>query len=176
MFSSGCGPLPPILYLAVYSPLPQWWTNNNSPNLYFAQILSTIDQSPVTIVEGPTGCGKTTQIPHWILKNCYDKRQYCNIVVTQPRRIAAISVAKRVCEENNYEMSTIVGYQVYYDCLKLQDILFWKCAELLIVWGTQVNMFFCVLSHITILTYSFLKIYSNVKIKIVNENLLQPLQ
>lgn len=67
----------------------------------------------VLVIEGKTGCGKTTQVPQFILDDCRSKNQLCNIVVTQPRRIAAISVAHRVCEERNWGLGTICGYQVW---------------------------------------------------------------
>jgi len=66
----------------------------------------------VVIVDGFTGCGKTTQVPQFILDSHYENEKYCNIIVTQPRRIAAISVAKRVCNERGWEVGKIVGYQV----------------------------------------------------------------
>lgn len=59
-----------------------------------------------------TGCGKTTQVPQYILDNCCEKERICNIVVTQPRKIAAVSVARRVCYERNWNMGSVVGYQV----------------------------------------------------------------
>lgn len=64
------------------------------------------------MIQGPTGCGKTTQVPQFILDNCRDRREFCNIVVTQPRRIAAISVARRVCDERCWELGTVCGFQV----------------------------------------------------------------
>lgn len=66
----------------------------------------------VLIIQGPTGCGKTTQVPQFILDDCRSRNQLCNIIVTQPRRIAAISVAHRVCEERNWGLGTVCGYQV----------------------------------------------------------------
>lgn len=65
------------------------------------------------IVQGPTGCGKTTQVPQYILDYCRENNQYCNIVVTQPRRIAAVSVARRVCTERGWALGTVCGYQVW---------------------------------------------------------------
>jgi ATP-dependent RNA helicase TDRD9 len=53
-----------------------------------------------------------TQVPQFILDQHYEKQKICNIVVTQPRKIAAISVAKRVCEERKWDMGKVVGYQV----------------------------------------------------------------
>jgi ATP-dependent RNA helicase TDRD9 len=64
------------------------------------------------IIKGFTGCGKTTQVPQFILDECYANKTPCNIVVTQPRRIAAISIAKRVCFERNWTLGTVVGYRV----------------------------------------------------------------
>lgn len=64
------------------------------------------------VIQGPTGCGKTTQVPQYILDYCRESNTYCNIIVTQPRRIAAISVAKRVCVERGWALGTICGYQV----------------------------------------------------------------
>lgn len=66
----------------------------------------------MVIVEGPTGCGKTTQVPQWILDDCYQSRKACRIVVTQPRRIAAISIARRVAQERGWDVGGVVGYQV----------------------------------------------------------------
>lgn len=43
-------------------------------------IISMIDTNSVVIIEGPTGCGKTTQVPQFILDSCYKKRAHCNIV------------------------------------------------------------------------------------------------
>ena len=75
-------------------------------------ILELLKKENAIIVKGFTGCGKTTQVPQFILDECYQSKTPCNIVVTQPRRIAAISIAKRVCDERNWKLGTVVGYQV----------------------------------------------------------------
>ena len=66
----------------------------------------------MTVIEGPTGSGKTTQVAQYILDHYARTNQYCNIIVTQPRRIAAISIAKRVCHERDWQIGSICGYQV----------------------------------------------------------------
>ncbi|KAK9299728.1 hypothetical protein QLX08_007354 [Tetragonisca angustula] len=76
------------------------------------QIISMIETNSVVVIQGPTGCGKTTQVPQFILDSCYKKKFHCNIIVTQPRRIAAISIAKRVSQEREWPVGTLVGYQV----------------------------------------------------------------
>lgn len=47
-----------------------------------------------------------------IMDSLREKNYYCNIVVTQPRKIATINVAKRVCEERGWTLGTVCGYQV----------------------------------------------------------------
>lgn len=76
------------------------------------KILHLSEISNVLVIQGPTGCGKTTQVPQYILDDYREKNEYCNIAVTQPRRIATINVAKRVCEERGWSMGTVCGYQV----------------------------------------------------------------
>ncbi|XP_050500207.1 probable ATP-dependent RNA helicase spindle-E isoform X2 [Diabrotica virgifera virgifera] len=76
------------------------------------KILYHIGTYNVVIIHGPTGCGKTTQVPQFILDYCRDEGKYCNIAVTQPRKIATINIAKRVCEERGWAMGTVCGYQV----------------------------------------------------------------
>lgn len=66
----------------------------------------------MVIIEGPTGCGKTTQVPQWILDEAYNSRKPCKIIVTQPRKIAAISIARRVAQERGWDVGGLVGYQV----------------------------------------------------------------
>ena len=66
----------------------------------------------MTVIHGSTGSGKTTQVPQYILDYSASRKEYCSIIVTQPRRIAAMSVARRVCEERGCQLGTICGYQV----------------------------------------------------------------
>lgn len=74
--------------------------------------MSIVETNQVTVIQGATGCGKTTQVPQFILDSCAERGVYCNIIITQPRRIAAITVTKRVSEERNWPVGTLVGYQV----------------------------------------------------------------
>ncbi|KAH7088794.1 P-loop containing nucleoside triphosphate hydrolase protein [Paraphoma chrysanthemicola] len=78
------------------------------------QLLYTIETYPVTIVVGETGSGKTTQIPRFLLDAgwCAEGKQ---IAVTQPRRIAATSVAARVAEELGTPLGQRVGYSIRFE-------------------------------------------------------------
>lgn len=71
-----------------------------------------VEANQVTVIQGATGCGKTTQVPQFILDSCVERGVHCNIIITQPRRIAAITVAKRVSEERNWPVGTLVGYHI----------------------------------------------------------------
>ena len=85
------------------------------------KILKTIESSQFVIIQGGTGCGKTTQVPQYILDKHMKEKTYCNIIVTQPRRIAAISVAKRVSSERNWELGKVCGYQIGLDRSKVTE-------------------------------------------------------
>ncbi|GFO08215.1 hypothetical protein PoB_003472000 [Plakobranchus ocellatus] len=82
------------------------------------QIVSTIDANQVLVISGETGCGKTTQVPQFILDSYIERGvgSQCRIICTQPRRISAISVAERVaaerCEKVNDTGESSVGYQI----------------------------------------------------------------
>ena len=78
-------------------------------------IVQIINQQQVTVISGPTGCGKTTQVPQFILEHHARRKSYVNIIVTQPRKIAARSIAKRICDERNWQMGKTVGYKVGLD-------------------------------------------------------------
>eukprot|EP00668_Euglena_longa_P001624 GGOE01001918.1.p1 GENE.GGOE01001918.1~~GGOE01001918.1.p1 ORF type:complete len:1296 (-),score=359.57 GGOE01001918.1:403-4221(-) len=81
-----------------------------------ASILHSIRHNPVTILEGPTGSGKTTQVPQYIV-DCPEllPQHRPVILVTQPRRIAAINTAMRVATERGQSVGEEVGYQVRFD-------------------------------------------------------------
>ncbi|XP_070590792.1 putative ATP-dependent RNA helicase DHX57 [Erythrolamprus reginae] len=77
-------------------------------------ILSLLSKYQVLLVSGMTGCGKTTQVPQFILDSTLDgpSNKVANIICTQPRRIAAISVAERVAKERTERIGITVGYQI----------------------------------------------------------------
>ncbi|XP_014218536.1 probable ATP-dependent RNA helicase spindle-E isoform X2 [Copidosoma floridanum] len=79
---------------------------------YRDEIVKTIQTHAVTIIEGSTGCGKSTQVPQFILDSYHNQKKFCNIVVCQPRRIAALSIATRVAQERKWKLGSLVGCQV----------------------------------------------------------------
>ena len=77
-----------------------------------AEIAKTIDSNQVVILAGETGSGKTTQLPKICLG--LGRGIYGQIAHTQPRRIAARTVASRIAEELDVELGAAVGYQVRF--------------------------------------------------------------
>ena len=82
------------------------------------QVLDAISQNQVVIICGETGCGKSTQVPSFILEAEMSSGKACRVYCTQPRRISAISLARRVSEElgerkNDLGTSrSMVGYAI----------------------------------------------------------------
>lgn len=72
-------------------------------------IVGSVREHPVTIVVAETGAGKSTQVPQVLLAEGY------NLVVTQPRRLAARTVAARVAEEFGSPLGDVVGFRTAYE-------------------------------------------------------------
>lgn len=71
---------------------------------------------------GDTGSGKTTQIPQYLHEEGYSK--YGMVGCTQPRRVAAVSVAKRVSEEMGVKLGDDVGYSIRFeDCTSAKTLI-----------------------------------------------------
>lgn len=81
------------------------------------EILAKIEVNDVTIIMAATGSGKTTQIPQLIFDDYINRGEgsKCNIICTQPRRLAAMSVAERIADERGDKLGVEVGYQVRFN-------------------------------------------------------------
>ncbi|GAA6091840.1 ATP-dependent RNA helicase DHX29 [Tachysurus ichikawai] len=86
-----------------------------------ARVLEALRCHRVVVIAGETGSGKSTQIPQFILEEVLgkeeEKTKQCNVVVTQPRRISAMSLANRVNQELGSEdqpgsKNSLCGYQI----------------------------------------------------------------
>ncbi|XP_003459180.1 putative ATP-dependent RNA helicase DHX34 [Oreochromis niloticus] len=77
---------------------------------YRDRIVELVRLHPVVVVAGDTGCGKSTQVPQYLLSAGFN-----NIACTQPRRIACISLAKRVSFESLNQYGSKVGYQIRFE-------------------------------------------------------------
>ncbi|KAG8374049.1 hypothetical protein BUALT_Bualt11G0090500 [Buddleja alternifolia] len=79
-----------------------------------SEFLKAVAANQVLVVSGETGCGKTTQLPQFILEEEISSLRgaNCSIICTQPRRISAISVAARISSERGEKLGETVGYQI----------------------------------------------------------------
>ncbi|KAJ3213182.1 DEAH-box ATP-dependent RNA helicase prp22 [Dinochytrium kinnereticum] len=82
------------------------------------ELLKAAEEFQILIVVGDTGSGKTTQFPQYLFEENDSRR----ILVTQPRRIAAVSAATRVAEETNTRLGgSLVGYSIRFESVKSPD-------------------------------------------------------
>ncbi|KAG6748376.1 hypothetical protein POTOM_048296 [Populus tomentosa] len=100
--------------------LPVWHQKED-----FLQVLK---KNQVLILVGETGSGKTTQIPQFVLEavelESSDRRRKMMIGCTQPRRVAAMSVSRRVAEEMDVTIGEEVGYSIRFeDCSSARTVL-----------------------------------------------------
>ncbi|KAF8108374.1 hypothetical protein N665_0109s0002 [Sinapis alba] len=93
-------------------------------------VLSAISQNQVIVVSGETGCGKTTQIPQFILESEIEANRgaLCNIICTQPRKISAMSVSERVACERGEPLGESVGYKVRLEGVRGRDTRLLFCT------------------------------------------------
>ena len=101
------------------SPTTQWqFQRRRGPDLPIAahrlKLLELIEQNRIVCVEGETGCGKSTRVPQYILDYslCLSPPRECQVLVSQPRRMAAIKLAERVATERGERVGYTVGYCV----------------------------------------------------------------
>lgn len=87
------------------------------------QLLKAVEDHQILIIEGETGSGKTTQIPQYLHEAGYTtdgKKIGC----TQPRRVAAMSVAARVAQEMGIKLGNEVGYSIRFeDCTSERTLI-----------------------------------------------------
>eukprot|EP00929_Paragymnodinium_shiwhaense_P053335 TRINITY_DN26689_c0_g1_i1.p1 TRINITY_DN26689_c0_g1~~TRINITY_DN26689_c0_g1_i1.p1 ORF type:complete len:1715 (-),score=543.17 TRINITY_DN26689_c0_g1_i1:425-5569(-) len=78
------------------------------------EIVEAVQRNRITIISGETGSGKTTQVPQFLIDAPYLVAEGRTVVVTQPRRLACISIAERVAMERNEPVGDSVGYQIRF--------------------------------------------------------------
>ena len=79
------------------------------------RLIDTIRENQIVVVEGETGSGKTTQIPQFLVNAGFVKQGVTCAACTQPRRVAATSIASRVADEMDVELGTEVGYTIRFE-------------------------------------------------------------
>lgn len=81
---------------------------------YRDEFIAAIEQYQILVLVGETGSGKTTQLPQYLHEAGYTKNGL-KVGCTQPRRVAAMSVAARVAEEMGVKVGSEVGYSIRFE-------------------------------------------------------------
>ncbi|KAM9201779.1 ATP-dependent RNA helicase TDRD9 [Dugong dugon] len=121
--NSGPGPRAPLAKVSNVTCIPE--TTYKYPDLPInrckEEVISLIESNSVVIIHGATGSGKSTQLPQYILDHYIQRSTYCNIVVTQPRKIGASSIARWISKERSWTLGGLVGYQVGLEKIATED-------------------------------------------------------
>lgn len=78
------------------------------------EIINLVDQHQVVVISGKTGCGKTTQVPQFLLDDWIERGwgAAANIIMTQPRRLPTLAVSERIAKEIGTKVGQLIGYQI----------------------------------------------------------------
>uniref|UniRef100_L7M762 RNA helicase n=2 Tax=Rhipicephalus TaxID=426455 RepID=L7M762_RHIPC len=91
---------------------------------YRDKFFEYLNNHQILVLVGETGSGKTTQIPQWCVELLRQKGGRRGVACTQPRRVAAMSVAARVAEEMDVAIGQEVGYSIRFeDCSSPKTLL-----------------------------------------------------
>ncbi|ESO90300.1 hypothetical protein LOTGIDRAFT_206726 [Lottia gigantea] len=91
---------------------------------YKDKFMKMVTDHQMIVLVGETGSGKTTQIPQWCLEWVRARYNKKGVACTQPRRVAAMSVAQRVSEEMDIGLGQEVGYSIRFeDCTSSKTVL-----------------------------------------------------
>ncbi|KAL0289636.1 UNVERIFIED_CONTAM: DExH-box ATP-dependent RNA helicase DExH3 [Sesamum angustifolium] len=95
------------------------------------RLLQAIARNQVVVISGETGCGKTTQLPQYILESEIESGRgaFCSIICTQPRRISAMAVAERVSAERGEPLGESVGFKVRLEGMKSKNTHLLFCTS-----------------------------------------------
>lgn len=115
-------------------------------------LLAAVANNQVLVVSGETGCGKTTQLPQYILESEIEAGRggSCSIICTQPRRISAMSVAERVAAERGEPLGDSVGYKVRLEGTRGRDTRLLFCTTGILLRRLLVDPSLTGVSHVIV--------------------------
>ncbi|XP_017153840.1 DExH-box ATP-dependent RNA helicase DExH6 [Drosophila miranda] len=119
---------------------------------YRSIIQDALQRFQVLIVKGATGSGKSTQVPQYVLESAAYNNHAVRVVVSQPRRIAAISVSERISRERGEMPGITVGYQIRMNsnCTKHTVLTLTTSGCLLRALTMNTQAFFQTVTHLII--------------------------
>src|SRR5690242_1638838 len=82
---------------------------------FLDSIVARVREARSLVLVAPPGAGKTTRVPPAVLKAQLLAPEHPNLIMLQPRRVAARAAAQRIAEENGWELGGEVGYHVRFE-------------------------------------------------------------
>ena len=125
--------------------LPAWKEKDN--------IISLLANAQVIVVSGMTGCGKSTQVPQFILDDWLsdnNKSEHCSIICTQPRRISAVGVAARVAQERGEKVGGVVGHQIRLETCQSDRTRLLFCTTGILLRRLESDPGLCDVTHVIV--------------------------
>ena len=115
-------------------------------------VLAALRSHGVLVVSGETGCGKTTQVPQFILDDAIARGRggATSIICTQPRRISAMGVAQRVAAERAEPLGRMVGYQVRLESKRSRETRLLFCTTGILLRRLQADRALRGVSHVVV--------------------------
>lgn len=115
-FQSWAGDINPLTHVPFSKKYTQLYARRQQLPVtnFLSDILGQIHSHQVVVLEGETGSGKTTQIPQFLVQAGFTTNGLM-VACTQPRRVAAMSIAKRVAEEMDVKLGNEVGYTIRFE-------------------------------------------------------------
>ncbi|KAJ1918051.1 hypothetical protein H4219_002831 [Mycoemilia scoparia] len=122
------------------------------------EIISTLESSQVIIVKGDTGCGKSTQVPQFLVEHLLKSKCYngTEVICTQPRRISVTSISSRISQEMrdpNSEVGgtdSLVGYQIRMESQKSWANMLLFCTTGILLRRLESDPMLTSVSHIVV--------------------------
>uniref|UniRef100_A0A4W4H0F4 RNA helicase n=1 Tax=Electrophorus electricus TaxID=8005 RepID=A0A4W4H0F4_ELEEL len=123
-----------------------------------ARVLEALQRHRVLVVAGETGSGKSTQVPQFILEELLGAGQEarpCNVVVTQPRRVSAMSLAGRVseelgCQDGPGAKTSLCGYQIRAESRTSDSTCLLYCTTGVLLRKLQQDCLLTALTHVIV--------------------------
>ena len=119
---------------------------------YRTKIMETMANNPVTILCADTGAGKSTQTAQYIIEQALidGYGDTVNVICTQPRRVAATSLAERVADEMCDALGKLVGYQIRMESKRSQQTRLLFCTTGVILRRLQDNPNLTGVTHVIV--------------------------
>ena len=113
-------------------------------------IVQTINDNQISLVKGSTGCGKTTQVPQFVLADMIanNRGSEANIIVTQPRRISAVGVAERISSELGEQVGRTCGYSIKLEKRASKKTRILLCTTGILLRRLQIDPDLASVSHV----------------------------